>query len=190
MFAGRCGASRAGNPRPVTGTEATRVVTKNMRAAVFLQLLLAISPATAAAQDRAWTSVFVFASAGNIDPDDALTYWVGPTWAAGGGVERRFASGVLLQGEVELLQRPRSPGEQVSFLPSVNAGFSSGSSSVRPFLSGGFTLAGNSAAFNVGGGANIALQERIAVRVEFRNYRMLFDVPINAFEFRIGLTFR
>ena len=32
--------------------------------------------------------------------------------------------------------------------------------------------------------------ERVAVRAEFRNYRMLFDVPINAFEFRIGLTLR
>jgi hypothetical protein len=167
-----------------------RLATRAWLAAAFLPLLLAIWPATAAAQDRTWTSVFVFGSTGNIAPDDALTYWVGPTWAAGGGVERRFSSGVLLQGEVELLQRPRSPGEQTSFLPSVNVGFSSGSSGVRPFFTGGFTLAGNSAAFNLGGGANIALQERVAVRVEFRNYRMLFDVPINAFEFRIGLTLR
>jgi Outer membrane protein beta-barrel domain len=174
----------------MTPNSFVRAIVEQFAGSALLVLLLAVCPVAAAAQGRAWTSVFVFGSTGNIDPDDAYTYWVGPTWATGGGVERRFASGVLVQGEVELLQRPRSPGEQLSFLPSVNIGFSSGSSGVRPFVTGGFTLVEGSAIFNVGGGANISLQEHVAVRAEFRNYRMLFDVPINSYELRIGLAFR
>src|SRR4051812_41207401 len=108
-----------------------------MTTSVAIALLLSI-PAVAAAQHRSETSVVVFAGTGKITPY-AFTFWVGPTFSAGGGVDHRFASGVLLQGEVEMLTRPRSPGDRVALLPSFNVGFASAGGRVPAFVSGGYT---------------------------------------------------
>ena len=155
---------------------------------IVLALLCQTTPA--AAQGGGHTSGFLFGGTGGIDPDDKLTFWTGQTWSTGGGLDHRFASGFLLQAEAELLQRPDSPGEQTSFLPSVNVGFASKHPRVAPFASGGYTFAGNSAAFNVGAGVNIGVHKHVALRVEARNFHMIFDVPLNVYEVRFGITFR
>jgi Outer membrane protein beta-barrel domain len=156
----------------------------------LILLALLFHPAPAAAQGSGHTSGFLFGGTGGIDPGDRLTFWTGQTWSMGGGLDRRFGSGFLLQGEIELLQRPKSPGDQTAFLPSVNVGFASGHDRVAPFVSGGYTFAGNSAAFNIGGGVNIGVHEHVALRAEVRNFHMIFDVPLNVYEVRFGITFR
>jgi hypothetical protein len=155
---------------------------------IVLALLCHSTPA--AAQSGGHTTGFLFGGTGGIDPDDKLTFWTGQTWSMGGGVDHRFSSGFLVQGEIESLQRPESPGEQTSFLPSVNVGFASGHARVAPFASGGYTFAGNSAAFNIGGGVNVGVHDHVALRVEVRNFHMIFDVPLNVYEVRFGITFR
>jgi hypothetical protein len=44
--------------------------------------------------------------------------------------------------------------------------------------------------FNFGGGVNIRLVSRLALRAEFRNHRLFFDVPIDSYGVRVGLTIR
>jgi hypothetical protein len=156
----------------------------------LIVLALLFHPTQAAAQGGGRTSGFLFGSTGGIDPDDKLTFWTGQTWGMGGGIDHRFGPGLLIQGEVESLQRPESPGDQTSFLPSVNVGFASRHARVAPFASGGYTFAGNSAAFNVGGGVNVGVHEHLALRLEVRNFHMIFDVPLNVYEIRLGITFR
>jgi hypothetical protein len=159
-----------------------------------MKLLLATAlvltvPAAAVAQGTSRTSLVGFAGTGNITPDSVFTYWVGPTWSAGAGVEHRFTSGVLVQGEIESLQRPRSIGPRSQLLPSVNAGFASSRAGIRPFVSGGYTLIGGSAAFNYGGGVNVPLSTRVAARFEIRDHLFMFDTPLHSFGVRFGLVF-
>jgi len=153
-------------------------------------LLLMLWPAAAAAQSERSTSLFVFGGVGGVTPDDVFTFWKGPTWRVGAGLEHRFASQLLLQAELELLQRPKSPGEQTALLPSFDVGYEFGRRGIRPFISGGYTLAARDAIFNVGGGVNIRLMSGLALRVEFRDHRMIFDVPVDSYGVRVGLTLR
>ena len=155
--------------------------------AVLLQLL---SPAAAAAQDERATALFVFGGTGDVTPDDVFTYWQGPTRRVGAGIEHRFASGLLLQAEVELLQRRGSPEDKTILLPSLDVGYEFGRSRVRPFMSGGYTLLGNDAAFNMGGGVNIRIRNGLSLRVELRNHRMIFGPTVDSYGVRLGLTFR
>lgn len=144
-------------------------------------------PAAAAAQSA--TSLFVFGGSGGLTPDDALTFWQGRTWRAGAGVEHLFESRLLLQVELELLERPQSPGDKAALLPSVDVGYEFGRARIRPFVSGGYTLA-SSAVFNVGGGVNVRIRSGLSLRAEFRDHRLFFDVPIDSYGVRVGLTFR
>jgi hypothetical protein len=158
--------------------------------ACLATVFLVLGASTAAAQNPSATSVFAFGGAGSIRPDHAFTFWVGPTWRAGGGVEHRFATGVLVQGELEWLGRPRSPGDTMTLLPSVSLGFASARTGVRPFASGGFTFADRSAAFNFGGGVNVPFRRRTALRLEFRDHWLIFDEPLHSYGVRLGLTLR
>jgi hypothetical protein len=149
-----------------------------------------LCPMPAGAQSAKPTSLFVFGGTGSITPGDVYTYWKGPTRSLGGGVERRFATHVLLQGQLEILQRPKSPGEQTTVMPSANIGVEAGHERIRPFVSGGYTFVRSSAAFNFGGGVNIWLHERVGVRIEFRDHRFIFDEPLDAYGWRVGVAFR
>ena len=151
---------------------------------------LALLPASAFAQDAPRTAIFAFGGAGNITPDDVFTYWKGPTTRFGGGVEHRFGRTFLLGGEFEILQRPETPGEQTSFLPSILAGFELGTARIRPFVTGGYTFVSSNAAFTIGGGVNVWLHNRAGVRIEFRDHRFIFDETVDSYGVRLGVVFR
>jgi hypothetical protein len=153
-------------------------------------LAVILCPVPATAQDEPSTAVVVFGGAGGVTPDDVFTYWQGRTWRAGAGIERRFASRLLLQGELELLQRPDSPGDTSVWLPSIAAGYEFGRAAVRPFVSAGYTFVSGDAAFTIGGGVNVRLAPRADLRVEFRDHRLMFDVPVDSYGVRVGLVFR
>lgn len=64
-------------------------------------------------------------------------------------------------------------------------------SPVRPFVSGGLSLLGAGAqAINFGGGANIWGHERVAFRVDVRDYIVPAAGGAQAIAFRFGVTFR
>jgi hypothetical protein len=153
-------------------------------------LLSILCLAPAAAQTEPSTAAVVFAGAGGVTPEDAFTFWRGRTWRAGAGLEHRFASGFLLQGEIELLQRPDSPGDTSVWLPSIAAGYELGRAALRPFVSGGYTFVSGSAAFTIGGGVNVRLAPHADLRVELRDHRLIFDVPVDSYGVRVGLVFR
>ena len=118
-----------------------------------------------------------------------FTFWKGPTWRVGGGIEHRFGH-FLLGGEFEILQRPESPGDRTSVLPSINAGFEVGNGRIRPFVTGGYTFASSDAVFNIGGGVNVWVHDHVGARIEFRNHRFIFDEVIDSYGVRIGVTLR
>ena len=67
-----------------------------------------------------------------------------------------------------------------------------GTGRLRPFVTGGYTALFGSHQFfnvNVGAGVNYRFQERIAVRVEFRNHTLSFSTPLNSYGLRLGVGF-
>jgi hypothetical protein len=161
--------------------------TRRIAVVTLAALLL---PASAFAQGGPPTSIFAFGGVGDITPDDVFTYWKGPTWRLGGGVEHRFAGHFVLGGEFEILQRPESPGDQTSLLPSVIAGIELGTRRIRPFVTGGYTLAGSDAVFTIGGGVNVWLHNRIGARIELRDHRFIFDETVDSYGLRLGVVVR
>jgi hypothetical protein len=61
-------------------------------------------------------------------------------------------------------------------------------SGVSPFITGGVTLSGP--AINFGGGANIWTHDRIALRIEIRDYMQPAAPALQTIAFRVGMTFR
>jgi opacity protein-like surface antigen len=162
-------------------------------AAVF-----ALLPSAAAAQGESSTGAYVFYGTGGISPDDVFPYWKGRTTRVGVGLEHVFASGFLLQGDLEWLTRSEVTRSEAQDTPSnaffsINAGYEFGRARVRPFASGGgFTFLKNASSFiyNIGGGVNVRVVNHVALRAEFRNHRLFFDEPINSYGFRVGVTIR
>ena len=158
-------------------------------AAVF-----ALLPSPTAAQGESSTGAYVFYGTGGISPDDVFTYWKGRTTRVGVGLEHVFASGFLLQGDLEWLTRPEVTRAEAQDTPSnalfsINAGYEFGRARVRPFASGGYTFQ-SSFIYNIGGGVNVRVVNHVALRAEFRNHRLFFDEPINSYGFRVGVTIR
>ncbi|MEZ5319241.1 MAG: outer membrane beta-barrel protein [Vicinamibacterales bacterium] len=136
------------------------------------------------------SGVYAFTGFGGFSPDDAFSFWRGHTRRAGAGAEHRFGNGLLLQGEVEWLDKPDSRGDRTSFLPSVNVGYEFPGSRVRPFVSGGYTLVTGNLALDYGGGVNVRLAGLVALRLEFRDHHLYFDEPLDSYGVRIGVTIR
>jgi len=61
-------------------------------------------------------------------------------------------------------------------------------SGVSPFITGGLTLSGQ--VINFGGGANIWTSDRVALRIEVRDYVQPATRAPQTIAFRVGMTFR
>jgi len=61
-------------------------------------------------------------------------------------------------------------------------------SRVSPFITGGLTLSGQ--AINFGGGVNIWTHDRVAFRIEIRDYVQPAAPAFQAIALRVGMTFR
>ncbi len=159
------------------------------RTILFLFILM---PSTAVAQTAPRTWVYAFGGTGGLSPDDVFTYWTGTTARAGVGVERVLRGGFGLLGELEYLYRLDidSSRDPDVFLVSVNPFYRWGTGRLRPFVTGGYTaLFGSHQLFNVnvGAGVNYRVQDRVAVRVEFRNHTLSFSTPVNSYGLRLGV---
>lgn len=69
-----------------------------------------------------------------------------------------------------------------------------GRSGVSPFVVGGysgfFSGGGTAQGFNFGGGANVWVRPRVAVRFEVRDHVLPSEGAVHALAFRFGVTFR
>ena len=166
----------------------TRALTKGV-----LLFLIILMPSTAPAQTAPRTGVYTFGGVGGVSPDDAFTFWTGTTVRAGVGVDRLLSGGFGILGEMEFLFLPELPagGRDPVMLVSLNPVYHFGMGPFRPFVTGGVLLAGNpirpSFGFNVGGGVNYWIQDRVAVRVEFRDHLLPFGPTLHSYGLRLGL---
>ena len=166
---------------------------KNLLTGALLVLIILL-PSVASAQTAQRTWVYAFGGAGGLSPDDVFTYWTGTTARGGIGVERLLRGGFGLLGEVEYLYRLDidSSRDPDVFLVSVNPFYQWGTGRLRPFVTGGYTALFGSHQFfnvNVGLGVNVRLQDRVDVRVAFRNHTLNFSTPVNSYGLRLGVAF-
>ena len=98
-------------------------------------------------------------------------------------MDRTLIGGFGILGELELLFRPEAPGGPVGAL-SLNGVYHFGSGTFRPFVTGGWTELLN---FNVGGGVNYWIKDRITVRMELRDHLLRFGPTHHSYGLRLGL---
>lgn len=159
------------------------------KAAFLVVAVLALSGsanAQAAADRRAWA--YVFAGGGFLSDGGPAAF------NAGGGGEFLVGSGLGLGGELGLLAHSASDGLG---LASANVSYHFGgrdsARDLAPFLTGGGSAAfGNrttAGGVNFGGGLQYWLRERLALRMEVRDFIFSSDSP-HTWIFRVGLAFR
>lgn len=118
-------------------------------------------------------------------------------WHLGGGGEAIFADAIGLGAEIGYLNSFEADSEGLGIF-SVNGAYHFGGGSrsarVRPFVTGGYTLAfrdGHANLFNVGGGVDVWLKPKVGLRVEFRDH--IWTEENDTLQFlgvRVGVTFR
>jgi len=190
--------------QPQRGMETATCVSSRRISAITLKITRALTtgvllfpvilmPSTAPAQTAPRTGVYTFGGVGGVSPDDAYTFWTGTTVRAGVGVDRLLSGGFGILGEMEFLFRPESPvgdSDPVKLI-SLNPVYHFGMGPFRPFVTGGVLLVGNpirpSFGLNVGGGVNYWIQDRVAVRVEFRDHLLPIGTTLHSFGLRLGL---
>lgn len=111
-------------------------------------------------------------------PSAALTF--------GGGLEALTRSGAGASLEAGVF------GVGGLWVPQVSANAiyekRTNASGVSPFITGGLTLSGP--VINFGGGANIWTHDRVAFRIEIRDYVQPSARAVQTIAFRVGMTFR
>jgi opacity protein-like surface antigen len=156
-----------------------------MRIFICVVCLLTILPAIASADDGSGPRGYAFFGLGRAA--DSTTIHVG------GGLDAAIYRGIGASAEVGYLG-PRQQFKDYGFgVFSANGLYDlpfSLSSKLRPFATGGYSMAfrdGTANGYNIGGGVNYWLGDRMGLRFEYR------ENVINDFHFhggRIGWTFR
>ncbi|HEY7910687.1 MAG TPA: outer membrane beta-barrel protein [Blastocatellia bacterium] len=160
-----------------------------MKKVAFLFILLAMTAVSARAQagdDRkGWGYVVGGAGGATGFIDSALIN-------VGGGGELTFFRGLGLGGEVGYYARTDRIGDgfgiaDLNLLYSFNR-----SGKVSPFVTGGGSVAFRGSAAgggNIGGGVQYWINDRAAIRFEFRDHIFSSDSP-HAYVFRVGVSLR
>jgi hypothetical protein len=167
-----------------------------MRRLTFALWVLALTPALAFAQNAESRrgQGYIFVAPGGTTTSGSTT----GTLHLGGGGEAFVYKGLGIGAEIGYIAPMQSFKSGLGLL-SVNGSYHFNSSDktkkVVPFISGGYSLlfrSGVANGFNVGGGVNWWMRDRVGLRLEARDH--IFPVrngpKLQAWEFRIGLTFR
>ncbi len=161
-----------------------------MRKAALIVLAVVALPCLAAAQGQGdrhgW--MYAFAGAGFLSDGGPAAF------NAGGGGELLVGRGLGFGGELGYLGHSGVDGVG---LASVDLSYHFAGRDARrklvPFVSGGGSVAfrsrGNAGGGNFGGGVQYWLRDRVAVRLEFRDFIFSSDSP-HTFLFRAGVAFR
>ena len=131
---------------------------------------------------------YAFAGFGAVNASDSTLHF-------GGGVEPILYKGLGFGVEVGYLGPTRHLDQGIGILSlDGQYTFNTGSSTkLRPFLTGGYTLAfrsGTANAVNFGGGLHYWFAERVGLRLEFRDHASTQLWNTHAWQGRIGFDFR
>lgn len=115
------------------------------------------------------------------------------TFQVAGGGEGLFYKGLGIGAEVGYLAPFEATGDGFGIF-SVNPAyhFTTSSSRLVPFVTGGYSLAfrnGSSSGGNFGGGVQYWMKDHVGLRFEVRDHIFSSDSP-HFFQFRVGLSFR
>jgi hypothetical protein len=153
-------------------------------------LLCLLYPASAFAQDiqpNESTRGYVFAGLGSVNGEDNILH-------VGGGTELRFYKGLGMGLELGYAGPTCCMGEGIGTL-SIDGQYTFGGSvrKLRPFLTGGYTLAfrdGHANALNFGGGVHYWFSRRVGLRLEFRDHVSPSVWTAHLWQGRVGFDFR
>jgi hypothetical protein len=131
---------------------------------------------------------YAFAGFGALNSDSSLLHF-------GGGAEANLFKGIGFGVEVGYLSPLQNLGNGIGIL-SIDGQYTFGTGhagKLRPFLTGGYTLAfrsGHANAVNFGGGVHYWFSRRVGLRMEFRDHvsPSLWDAHL--WQGRIGFDFR
>ena len=158
---------------------------------LFVSLVCLAAPASTQAEDNTRKEAgqgYVFAGIGAVNLEDSTIHF-------GGGGEVNLYKGLGFGVEIGYLSPIHYMGEGIGIL-SLDGQYTFGTGTpgkVRPFLTGGYTLAfrdGYANAINFGGGVHYWFSKRIGLRLEFRDHVSPAVWNAHAWQGRVGFDFR
>ncbi len=162
-----------------------------MVCSLFSVLLCFLSPAATKAQERTVKEAgqgYVFAGFGSVNSEESMIHF-------GGGGEVNLYKGLGFGAEIGYLSPINYMGSGIGIL-SIDGQYTFGTGGpgkVRPFLTGGYTLAfrnGHANAINFGGGIHYWFSNRTGLRVEFRDHVSPDLWNAHIWQGRVGFDFR
>lgn len=163
-----------------------RAILRMTITATILVLVQAVAFAQSPNDKKTWGYVFGGVG-GNSGSGSNASFQVG----AGG--EGLVYKGLGLGAEVGYIGPFSSPGGGFGVLsPDVSYHFKTSNPKLRPFVTGGYSLAfrggGTSSGGNFGGGVQYWMKDHLGLRFEFRDHVFSSDSP-HFYQFRVGLSF-